>query len=148
MLRLSASNPACLALMWSHCGESKGPRILPSFEVLFECHVIRAAMCGVENILRKRGMRGKWRSTLFGTLDMPTLLYLGALHNGHASMSAYSPLNSTHPFLHASIVSYFSPRRLSMDVATPSLPGSEFGEGKITFENRCSSSLMQAFVAL
>jgi hypothetical protein len=112
------------------------------------CQVINDANCGVENIRFNRGARGKCLSTLVGTLDKPTLLNLPDSQIGHVSNSAYSRLNSTQPFLQASMASYFNPRRLTMAVATPSLVGNEFGNGNITFENKCSNSVMHAFDTL
>lgn len=144
----SASKSACLALMCSHCGESGGPLIFPSPDMLSPCHVMSAARCGVENILLSRGMRGKCLRTFIGTLDIPTRLYRGAWHIGHVSKSAFPFLNNTQPFLHASIASYLSPSRPNILLASPSLLGSEFGDGKITVASRCSISLMHAFVAL
>jgi hypothetical protein len=112
------------------------------------CHVINEASCGVENILFKRGTNGKCLNTFTGTLERPTRLNLPASQTGQVSRSAFSRRKSTQPFLQASMASYLKPSRVSMDVAIPSLVGSEFGTGNITFENKCSSSVMHALVTL
>lgn len=148
MFLLSDENCACLSFTCCHCGESYGPRILPSHDMLSPCHVINDASFGVENIRFNRGTRGKCLNTFAGTLDKPTRLYLPASHTGHVSSSAYSRLNNTHPFLHASMASYLSPSLLTIVVAVPSLVGNEFGKGRMTFEKRCSSSEMHAFDTL
>ena len=116
--------------------------------MLSPCQVINDASCGVENILFRRGTNGKCLSTFIGTLDSPTLLYLPASHMGQVSSSAYSRLNSTQPFLHASMALYLKPSLETMVVAIPSLVGSEFGKGRMTFENKCSNSVMHALVTL
>ena len=148
MFRLSSSNSACFPLTCAHVGESYGPCILLSFEIFPACHDIKEASCGVENIRLSLGINGKCLNTLLGTVDIPTLLYLQALHTGHVSVSAYSFLNNMHPFLHACIASYFNPSRLNILVAIPSLVGKEFGVGKITLENKCNNSLIHSFVTL
>lgn len=145
---LSASKSGWLVLIWSHCGESYGPCIFPSFDIFVACHVINNANCGVENICLRRGMTGKCLSTLNGTLDCPTLLNRGALHRGHISKSTYPALNNTHPFRHASIALYSSPSRPSILLAMPSLRGSELGDGKITVDNNYNISFIHAFVVL
>ena len=148
MFLLSAENSRCLSLTCCHCGESYGPRILPSLDMLSPCQVIKDANCGVENILFKRGTNGKCLNTFIGTLDSPIRLYLPASHMGQVSNSVYSRLNSTHPFLHASMASYLKPSLETMVVAIPSLVGSEFGKGRMTVENKWSNSVMHALVTL
>lgn len=134
--------------MCSHCGESTGPHILLSSDKFLACHVIRDANCGVENILLNRGPKGKCLNTFMGTLDNPRVLYLPAWQVGQNSISVYSFLYKTHPFLHASMALYCRPIRLSMVVAFPSLVGMEFGVGKITLDSKCNSSFMHAFDTL
>lgn len=93
-------------------------------------------------------MRGKCLNTFAGTLDRPTRLYLPASHTGQVCSSACSRLNNTHPFLQASMLSYFNPILLTMLVAVPSLLGNEFGNGKMILENRWSNSVMHSLLTL